>query len=94
MAALCFAVSSTSLVASLWRQLTADGGASQHRLLGLAAAPALQVMSTEGGPLGGDPVLPLLQLFLRCATYVYTIIDDSEVRDTRHPLPLHLLPHS
>ena len=92
MAALCFAISSTSLVASLWRQLQADGGASQHRLLGKAATPSLEVHIGTGGPLAGDPILPLMQLFLRCATYTYTIIDDSEVHDKQYPLPIDELP--
>eukprot|EP01052_Picozoa_sp_SAG31_P022426 SAG31_NODE_1784_length_7279_cov_2.932869_3_plen_562_part_00 len=89
LAALCFAIPSTSLVTMLWSELQADGGNTQHRLLGLAHK---STNPGAGSPLAQDPARPLLQLFLRCAICTYNIIDDSEVHERQFPLSLTELP--
>ena len=76
-----FSLKSTPVIVELWRQLAAEGGAYKHRLL------------SNASDLSREPLRPLLELFLQCGVYVFTILDDSEVYEKAFPFSLAELEH-
>jgi hypothetical protein len=75
----------TRLRSAAGRGGRSDGGVHQHQLLRCSGG---------GGGGGGSahlsaqPLRPLLELFLQCGLYMFTILDDSEVYEMEFPFAL------
>ena len=73
LACFCFSLKPTPLIVSLWKRIHAEGGKYQHQLL------------SHAGDLSTDSLRPLLELFLQCGVYMFTILDDTEVFEKGFP---------